>query len=73
MCGDDSLTVRQVGPTAAVISRGDLGDEHRRAGVATILTGKEPMIPIEDISINMTSLPAIARRTSITLARIVIG
>jgi hypothetical protein len=32
MCGDDSLTVRQVGPTAAVISRGDLGDEHRIIG-----------------------------------------
>ena len=29
MIGDDSLTVRQVGPTAAIISRGELGDEHR--------------------------------------------
>jgi hypothetical protein len=29
MIGDDTLTVRQVGPAAAIISRGELGDEHQ--------------------------------------------
>jgi hypothetical protein len=30
MCADDMMSVRQIGPTAAVISRGELGDERLR-------------------------------------------